>query len=330
MIKLYRLMLAAATLFTIFTIASQCASARNFFCQSYTGTRTDFTGNVGYEFVPETNLTITALGRSVSQARLLKAHQVTIWDTITAKPLAGATVSASSPVDKFGFAFQRLDHPLILAKGRSYRITSSEEKNGDPMMDLADITGHAGVAAVGTGVYETDSGYPSAKYGRDEQGYGLPTFYFDEVGVKPALLSPAAHGPTPFIRDIQAGYLLQCSFLSPRPYCWQGPDSLLSGWEVDKLCISPDLHLPGRFRVQQRLVQARGHQHDCRSYPQASDRQADEGTDHIGVSLQTDEADGRRALAAARSRSVCCRARDHRQQSLLGDRKGTNALRRQP
>jgi hypothetical protein len=249
MIKLYRLMLAAATLFTIFTIASQCASARNFFCQSYTGTRTDFTGNVGYEFVPETNLTITALGRSVSQARLLKAHQVTIWDTITAKPLAGATVSASSPVDKFGFAFQRLDHPLILAKGRSYRITSSEEKNGDPMMDLADITGHAGVAAVGTGVYETDSGYPSAKYGRDEQGYGLPTFYFDEVGVKPALLSPAAHGPTPFIRDIQAGYLLQCSFLSPRPYCWQGPDSLLSGWEVDKAggnyafhptCIYPD------------------------------------------------------------------------------------------
>ena len=42
------------------------------------------------------------------------------------------------------------------------------------------------------------------------------------------------HGPTSFIRDIQTGYLLQCSFLSPRPYCWQGGDSLLSGWEVDK------------------------------------------------------------------------------------------------
>jgi len=37
----------------------------------------------------------------------------------------------------------------------------------------------------------------------------------------------------PFIRDVATGYLLNCSFLSPKPYCWPGNDDRLSGWEVD-------------------------------------------------------------------------------------------------
>ena len=39
----------------------------------------------------------------------------------------------------------------------------------------------------------------------------------------------------PFIRELATGYLLQCSFLSPRPYCWPDENAvMLSGWEVDK------------------------------------------------------------------------------------------------
>ncbi|MCW3061761.1 MAG: hypothetical protein JWQ02_3582, partial [Capsulimonas sp.] len=240
-----------ATLFTFSSANSNAAPEKNFFTQNYTGTRADFTGNVGYEFVPETKLTVTALGRSVSGGRLQKTHQVTLWDTVTAKPLATATatVSMTSKVDALGYAFQRLAHPLLLAKDHRYRITSSEMQGGDPMMEVADVTKHAGVATVGTGVYGAGAAYPSAKYGGDEQGYGVPTFYFDTAGVKPALLKAANHGTAPLIRDIPTGYLLQCSFLSPRPYCWQGTDSLLSGWEVDKsggnyafhpTCLYPD------------------------------------------------------------------------------------------
>ena len=244
--KAYRLILAAAALSAI---NANAAPERNFFSQRYTGTRTDFTGNVGYEFVPATNITVTALGRSVSDARLQKSHPVTLWDAATAKPLAMATVSMSSPVDALGFAHQGLDQPLVLEKDHRYRITSGEARGGDPMMDIADITKHAGVATVGTGVYDVGDAYPSAKYGRDEQGYGVPTFYFNAAGVKPILLKTAGREPTPLIRDIPTGYLLQCSFLSPRPYCWQGTDSLLSGWEVDKsggsyafhpTCLYPD------------------------------------------------------------------------------------------
>jgi len=27
--------------------------------------------------------------------------------------------------------------------------------------------------------------------------------------------------PRPFVCDVKTGYLLQCSFVSPRPYCWR-------------------------------------------------------------------------------------------------------------
>ena len=39
----------------------------------------------------------------------------------------------------------------------------------------------------------------------------------------------------PFVRDVTTGYLLNCSFLSPRPYCWKKKETvMLSGWDVDK------------------------------------------------------------------------------------------------
>jgi hypothetical protein len=39
----------------------------------------------------------------------------------------------------------------------------------------------------------------------------------------------------PFVRDVTTGYLLNCSFLSPRPYCWKEKETvMLSGWDVDK------------------------------------------------------------------------------------------------
>ena len=39
----------------------------------------------------------------------------------------------------------------------------------------------------------------------------------------------------PFVRELTTGYLLQYSFLSPKPYCWTNDDTvMLSGWEVNK------------------------------------------------------------------------------------------------
>ncbi len=40
--------------------------------------------------------------------------------------------------------------------------------------------------------------------------------------------------PIPFERDLKTGYLLNCFFMSPKPYCWEKKEIYLSGWEVNK------------------------------------------------------------------------------------------------
>lgn len=49
-------------------------------------------------------------------------------------------------------------------------------------------------------------------------------------------LSAGAEGDRkPFLRDLTTGYLLEYSFLSPRPYCWPNKETvMLSGWDVEK------------------------------------------------------------------------------------------------
>jgi hypothetical protein len=61
----------------------------------------------------------------------------------------------------------------------------------------------------------------------------------------------AGQEPGPFVRDVHTGYLLNYSFMSPRPYCWWGKDCLLSGWEVDRkggtFAFSPNCYYPTGF-----------------------------------------------------------------------------------
>ncbi len=241
---------AAVTLFT--DNFNTVSGEMNLFAQKYTGQRTDFTGNVGFEFTPADALSVTALGRSVSGGALQRAHPVTLWDPVTEMPLAQVSVSPTSKVDEQGFAFERLYLPLKLEKGRSYRITSGEEAGGDPMMNIGDISGHLAVADVGLGVYAVGDAYPRQTYGRIGQGYGLPTLYFDTTGLPPEALKIGPRPPKPLLRELATGYLLQYSFMSPRPYSWSDVNTvMLSGWEVDKsgghFEYQPDCIYPAGF-----------------------------------------------------------------------------------
>ena len=202
------------------------------FVQKYSGSRNDFSGQVGFAFVPATPLSVTALGRSVSGGPLQRPHPVTLWDPATERPLARVTISTASRVDEHGFAFERLAKPVLLEKGRSYRLTSGEEKSGDPMLDLSDIRAHLTVADVGPGVFSVGDGYPKENYGSEEQGYGLPIFYFEATGIAPGLLKVGPRGPVPFVGDLATGYLMNCSFRAIRPYIWKQTPRL-TGWETD-------------------------------------------------------------------------------------------------
>lgn len=233
-LKIQTILLAA--LMVVPTQAEDTTSIEtNLFTRKYTGQRNDFSGQVGFEFTPAESLSVTALGRSVSGSALQRTHPVTLWDPVTEKPLARVMVSPSSKVDGQGFAFERLASTLKLEKDRSYRITSGEEAGGDPMMEIGDIRAHLAMADVGPGVFAVGDAYPKQRYGRAGQGYGLPTFYFDKTGLAPELLKAGPRPPKPFLRELTTGYLLQYSFLSPRPYCWSDDNTvMLSGWEVDK------------------------------------------------------------------------------------------------
>jgi hypothetical protein len=213
--------------------ASSAQEPRNLIARAYQGTRANFTGNVGYEFIPAAPLSVTALGRSVSGGKLQRGHRIVLWDTTTTKRLASVTVSPASKVDSRSYASEPPTVPVSLSAGQSYRITSSEEAGGDPFFDIADIGEHLAAAEVRSGVFATLDTYPAQTYGHAEQGYGLPTLFFDAAGAVSALLKTGGE-PTPCLRELTTGYLLNCFFMSPRPYCWQGTECRLSGWEVDR------------------------------------------------------------------------------------------------
>jgi hypothetical protein len=128
-------------------------TARNFFDCKFTGSRIDFTGNVGYEFTTEAAFTVTALGRSISGEALRGSHTVTIWSVAGHRELARVVVTPKSTIDALGFAYEALPQAIKLESGCTYRITSSEEKGSDAMMDIGRIAAHIGVATVQSGVY---------------------------------------------------------------------------------------------------------------------------------------------------------------------------------
>ena len=224
--------LAAAAMGGPVLAADSGSISAGLFTRNYAGQRSDFSGQVGFEFVPAAAISVTALGRSVSGGAIRKPHAVSLWDCATEKPLGRVVVSAASSKDEQGFACELLTSPLQLLKGRTYRLTSSEEKGGDPMMDIGDIRAHLAVADVGPGVFSTGDGFPNQIYGGDEQGYGVPTFHFATVGVVPELLKAGPRPLEPLIRDIETGYLMNCAFRAIRPYLWQQTPRL-SGWDTD-------------------------------------------------------------------------------------------------
>ena len=56
------------------------------------------------------------------------------------------------------------------------------------------------------------------------------TFVF--LSLSASVFTVTAAESKPLIRDVQTGYLLNCSFRAIRPYAWKKPP-LLTGWETD-------------------------------------------------------------------------------------------------
>ena len=80
----------------------------------------------------------------------------------------------------------------------------------------------------------------------------LLTCFTQPCGESAELLGKAPNIETkPFLRDVKTGYLLNYSFMSPRPYCWTKDECYLSGWQVDRsgghFEFNPNGHYPEGF-----------------------------------------------------------------------------------
>lgn len=77
--------------------------------------RNDWTGEVGYAFVPGLPVTVGALGRAVSGHTLKASAAVTIWSTVTKKPLATVQVGPTAgPAGPDGYVYVNLTTPIKL------------------------------------------------------------------------------------------------------------------------------------------------------------------------------------------------------------------------
>jgi len=175
----------------VYTIGS---TLTNFFKMLYTGTRNDFTGTVGYEFVPASDITIQALGRAVSTS-MAHNHQVRIWRVPNQSVVADVTVTPSSPTDSLGYKYAMLAAPVTLTGGVAYRIASSETAGGDMWMTSMSIGNHRNIAAVTCAVYGNGNFYPPDTGGAAENGSVPPTFYTVAGGTWPAPHRPRTISP---------------------------------------------------------------------------------------------------------------------------------------
>lgn len=154
-------------------------SLTNYFTSLYTGTRTNHTGPVGYQFTPAQDITVTALGRPVSGS-MNQSHTLRIWQVTGQTQVASVTVTPSSSTDALGYKYAMLTTPVLLTSGTAYRIVSEEVSGqSDTWRDVGLIANHSSLATIqggwvgyGSGVFP--GGYNS---GGADYGYSAPAFY---------------------------------------------------------------------------------------------------------------------------------------------------------
>jgi hypothetical protein len=149
----------------------------NFLTSPHAGTRNDFTGKAGYEFVPSEDLPVDRVGRAVSGS-INHSHVVEIWRVADQNLIASATINASSQTDALNFAHTGLNQKIILRSGEAYRIVSSELAAGDRFRDVGDVSNHLAIAEVTRATYGSE-GFPENALG-EGLGYGPVTFFVSD------------------------------------------------------------------------------------------------------------------------------------------------------
>ena len=165
---------------------SQTSDFISFITSAIEGNRNDYTGMVGYEFEPRSDMTVSSIGRPVS-GTMIQSHTITIWDVSTKSLLASGTVTPSSLTDSNGFKVANLDKTITLKAGQRYRIVSTELSGGDKWLCITESPNliPTGDCRIIIPVYSDPgvmSDYPSNTYTiAGVKGYVGVTFYYEAI-----------------------------------------------------------------------------------------------------------------------------------------------------
>ncbi len=131
----------------------------------------------GYEFVPARDITITALGRALG-GDWKSSHVIRIWRVSDKTEVASVPVWISSKIDGIGVRYEKLPSPVVLQKGESYRITSTEYAGVDDTYIVGDLQS-TDAAMITHAIRMTGyDGFPDVIDLDGEKGSGPPTFYY--------------------------------------------------------------------------------------------------------------------------------------------------------
>lgn len=122
------------------TVVNLAATSTNtvFNGEPANGTRSNFTGALGYEFQVLAPVSVTSLCRHATSTINIQDHKINLWittDTVT--PIATGNVTPGTTADANDFqCVSTVPGPVTLIPGSVYRITSNENNAGDNWNDL--------------------------------------------------------------------------------------------------------------------------------------------------------------------------------------------------
>ena len=151
----------------------------NLFNQLYSGSRNDFSANLGFSFVPSQAITVSALGRGVPAGTTLKTtHLIQLFHVSDSALVASNSVDGTTPKDSLGYAMAPIT-PVTLTNGDEYALVCSETAgDGDGWMDAAYAHNHSSLVAILGGCYGGGPGVmpPIGHIYGTDAAYDSPTF----------------------------------------------------------------------------------------------------------------------------------------------------------
>jgi len=184
-------------------------NTQSFLLESVTGSRNNYSGTVGYEFEPLSNMKVSYVGRPLN-GEMNNTHTIYIWEVNTRTLIASGTVTPHSPLDENGFKVTQLDNEVELKANQRYRIVSMEQNRGDMWYCVTQASGLVASNDIRITVPVFMDGlnpvYPTSTWPvPGVEGFVGVTFYYELISSAPPPAIQKSDQPESFLKEAVTG-----------------------------------------------------------------------------------------------------------------------------